>query len=118
MSAESELYAAMTASAGLVALIGGRFFPDAIPEDSDLPAVVYQRAGTTPIVTVGGLQVAEIVRFTLSAWSATRTGADAVADQIVAVMTTVGNPLVDRSTGYDPETGFHAVTIETDWWRA
>jgi len=41
MSAESELYAALSGHAALTALVSTRIYPDAIPEDQPLPAVVY-----------------------------------------------------------------------------
>lgn len=117
MSAESELYAALAARAGLTALVSTRIYPDAIPEDSDLPAVVYQRANTSPITTIGGVVIVEEVRFAISAWAKTRTSADAIADEIAPALATAGNPYADRSTGYDPEVGLHAVTVEVEWWH-
>lgn len=117
MSAESELYAALGGSAGLAALVSGRIWPDAIPEAEPLPAVVYTRASTNPITTIGGQVVAEEVRFALSAWSKTRTEAEAVADQVAAALVLAGNPYADRASGYDPETGLFAATVETDWWH-
>jgi hypothetical protein len=47
MSAETELHAALSASTALAALVDTRITPDVIPEGNPLPAVVYQRAGTT-----------------------------------------------------------------------
>jgi len=115
MSSESDLYAALTARAGLTALVGTRIDPDAIPEGRALPAIVYQRASTTPVTTIGGVEVAEDVRFAITAWAETRTAADAVADQIAAAIATAGSPTADRTTGYDPECGLYACTIECDW---
>lgn len=118
MSSESDLYAALSGRAGLTALVGTRIDPDAIPEGHALPAVVYQRASTLPTMTIGGVIVAESVRFSVTAWAETRTGADAVADQIAAAVAAAGNPSVDRSSGYDQECGLYACSIECDWWHA
>ena len=41
MSAETALYAVLAAYAPLTALVSTRIYPDAIPEDKPLPAVVY-----------------------------------------------------------------------------
>lgn len=117
MSAETALYAALVARAGLTALVGTRIYPDAIPEDATLPAVVYQRASTAPIVSIGGVVFADDVRFAITAWGQTRTSADAVADEIGQALATSGNPVVDRSSGYDPEVGLHGVTVDVDWWQ-
>ena len=56
MSAEANLYSALTARAALTALVGNRIFPDVIPEDCALPAIVYQRASTSPVTTVVAFQ--------------------------------------------------------------
>ena len=117
MSSESDLYTALSGRAGLTALVSTRIFPDAIPEGDALPAVVYQRASTTPVTTIGGVTLAEDVRFAITAWADTRATAESVADQIAAAIAGLGNPYADRSTGYDPECGLYAVTVECDWWH-
>lgn len=117
MSSESDLYTALSSRAGLTALVSTRIFPDAIPEGDALPAVVYQRASTAPVTTIGGVTLAEDVRFAITAWAATRASAESVSDQVAAAIAGVGNPYADRSTGYDPECGLYAVTVECDWWH-
>mgnify|MGYP000949950111 CR=1 FL=1 len=82
MSAETELYAVLAAAAGLTALVSTRIYPDAIPEDSALPAVVYSRASTDPVLSVSGQKFAETARFQITAWDKTRTSSAAVADQV------------------------------------
>lgn len=117
MSAESALYSALSGASGLTALVGTRIYPDVIPEDADLPAVVYQRAGTSPVTTIGNVTVAENIRFVITAWAETRTAADAVAVEIGPALAAAENPAVDRSTGYDPECGLYAATVDVDWWH-
>lgn len=117
MSAETDLYAALSGRAALTALVGLRIYPDAIPEDDDLPAVVYQRSGTEPITTLQNITVAEHVTFGITAWSKTRIAADAVADEIVTALSGANNPLTGRSSGFDSEMGLYAVTVECDWWH-
>ena len=118
MSAEADLYSALTARVALTALVSTRIFPDAIPEGCALPAIVYQRASTSPVTTISSVVVAEDVRFVITAWAETRTAADAVSDEVGAALATAGNPLVDRSTGFDAECGLHAVSVDSDWWHA
>lgn len=116
-SAETDLYAALSGRAALTALVGTRIYPDAIPEGSLLPAIVYQRSSTTPTTTLLNVTVAEEVLFAISAWSETRTSCESVADEVVAALAASSNPYANRSTGYDPEVGLHAVTVECDWWH-
>jgi len=119
MSAESQLYAALSGRAGLAALIADRIYPDAIPEKKPLPAIVYIRASTSPTFTIGGVLICEDVRFSVTAWAATREAANAVADQVAAALMQSGNPPVDRSSGFDGETGLYAANIDVDWfWSA
>lgn len=118
MSAETELYAVLSGSAGLTALVNLRIYPDAIPENEPLPAVVFVRAGTNPTYTIGGVLVCEDARFQISAWGNTRASAEAVADQVATLLRSAGNPAVDRSSGFDGEVGLYAVTLECNWFRS
>jgi len=116
MSAETELYAALTSQAGLTALVGNRIYPDAIPENVALPAVVFVRASTQPTHTLGGVLVCEFVSFTLTAWAESRAAAEAVADQISAALALSQNLPLGRSSGFDNEVGLYAVTVDADWF--
>jgi len=118
MSAETQLYAVLSGRAGLVALVGDRIYPDAIPEEKALPAVVFLRASTAPVHTIAGALVCEDVHFAITAWATGRNAAEAVADEIAAALAASGNPKTDRSAGFDNEVGLYGVTIETDWFVA
>ncbi len=117
MSAEANLYSALTARAALTALVSTRIFPDVIPEGCALPAIVYQRASTSPVTTIGNVTVAENIRFVITAWAETRTAADAVAVEIGQALAAAENPAGDRSTGFDQECGLYAATVDVDWWH-
>lgn len=116
MSAETELYAVLSGAAGLTALVGNRIYPDAIPEDAALPAVVYARASTDPVLSVSGQKFAETARLTLTAWAKTRASAAAVGDQIEAALQSLWQPAINRSSVFDGEVGLYAATVETDWF--
>lgn len=118
MSAETELYAVLAGSAGLAALVDGRIYPDAIPEDKPLPAVVHSRTATEPVLTIGGIKLAETATIAITAWSPTRTEAEAIADAIATALQLAGQPFSNRSSGYDGDTGLYGVTVETDWFAA
>ena len=116
MSAETELYAVLAASAGLSALVADRIYPDAIPEDKPSPAVVYGRTATDPVVTIHGVKVAETATLSITAWAMTRTESDAIADAIATALQLAGQPFRNRSSGYDDEVGLYGVSVETDWF--
>ncbi len=118
MSAESALYSALSGASGLTALVGTRIYPDVIPEDADLPAVVTARQGTEPVIGIGGAKFGEFAQMIVSAWAPTRTLAESVGDQIAEALRVAGNPATNRAGGYDEDTGFFTVTLDTSWFSA
>jgi hypothetical protein len=112
MSAESDLYATLANNVALNALVDGRIYPDAIPEDADLPAVVFGRESTPPVVTIHGTKVAEFVNFKISAWAEKREQAEEVGDLMAAAMQAEGESPTDRNSGADIETGLYAATLQ------
>ncbi len=116
MSAETALYAVLSGYAPLTALVSTRIFPDAIPEDKALPAVVYGNEGATPEVCLNNDIAATATRFRIAAWGTTRTAAAAVGDQIVAALIAAGVPYDNRFSGFDAEVGQFADITEITWW--
>ena len=116
MSAETELYAVLAAAAGLTALVSTRIYPDAIPEDAALPAVVYSRIGTEPVVSVSGSYFGETAQIDITAWAATRTAAAAVGDQIKAALLASGQQYRDRKSAFDGDMRLFAAPVETYWF--
>ncbi|MER2518570.1 MAG: DUF3168 domain-containing protein [Candidatus Accumulibacter phosphatis] len=118
MSAETDLFAALSASAALAAIVGTKIYPDAIPEDKAPPAVVYQRANTSHVTTVhSAAPIAEEVRFSITAWAKTRAAATGAADAVADALVAVGHTPGDRADGIDQETGLLATTLDVDWFH-
>lgn len=111
MSAETELRAGLVAHGPLVALVGQRIYPDAIPEDKPLPAVVYVRSGTERIRSTSGRNFGEWVDVSIQCWAETRTQADAVADEVIAAVESIEQDVTDRSGLADLEVGLSGVSI-------
>lgn len=116
MSAETALYAVLAAYAPLTALVSTRIYPDAIPEDQVLPAVVYGNEGATPEVCLDNSIAATSTRFRIAGWGTTRTAAGAVGDQVVAALILAGVPYDNRFSGFDAEVGQFADVTEITWW--
>ena len=116
MSAEEQLYAALSASTALSAIVDTRIWPDAIPEGRQLPAVVFSRTGTDPVVNLAGTKLCEDVHFQIVAWAETRADADAAAAAIDAAVRTGGQVVSERSANFDAETGLFAATVEATWF--
>lgn len=119
MSAETQLFAALSGYVPLAGLVGTRIFPVSIPENRPLPSVVFTRTSSDPTYTIGGVLICEDVHFSITAWAETQSDAEAIADQIDAALAATGNNKQDRSSGYDQESGLCGATIEIDWfWSA
>jgi hypothetical protein len=116
MSAETELYAVLSGSAGIGALVSTRIYPDAIPEDQALPALVFARTGTESIIALDGSKIAETARLSISAWATTRTSAEAIADAVETALDTALHPAENRVSGFDGELGLFAATLECSWF--
>lgn len=111
MSAESDLYAALKASAPLQAIVGVRIYADRMPEDVSYPAVVFQRAGTQPIQSISGQTFGAFVTFNVTAWAEKRETADDAASAIEAVARSAGHEINNREAGFDPEMDLFASTV-------
>lgn len=112
MSAESQLYAALSGHAGLGALVGTRIYPDAMPEGTAYPALVYTRIGTDPTYTIGGTLVCEDVSLQMQCWATTRESSNAVAAQVVAALAAAGERHAGQQSAIDPEDGLYAATVD------
>lgn len=117
MSAESALYSILSGHAGLTALVSTRIYPDAIPEDKPLPAVVYSTESSVPEVCLNNSVAAEQSRFRIVGWGTTRTSAAAVGDQIITALRAAGVPEDNRFSGFDAEVGQFADVTEITWWE-
>lgn len=118
MSAETELYAVLTAASGLTALVSTRIYPDILPEETALPAVVYTRTGTQTITTIHGGNMGEFADLQINAWGKTRASAAAVADQIDAALQSAKFPKTNRISGIDDELLLFVESVSATWFVA
>lgn len=114
MSAETEVFAALDAAAGVHAIVGNRIYPDLRPQDDALPAVVYRRSGTSHESTIHGEVYLRRAQIDLDCIARTRASAEAIADAVEAALIAAAMMPVDRAGGLDPDTRdyFVRVTIE------
>lgn len=112
MGAEDNLYSTLSGAAGVTALVSTRIYPDAFPEDCARPAVAFSRAGTDPIVTIGGTVLGQDVTMQIMCWADKRSEADAVADAVVTACAAAGYSYTGRTSGYDEELGAHVATVD------
>ena len=111
MSAEEDFYTKISTSPGVTALVGDRIYPDALPEECAYPAVVFSRAGTTPIMTIDSVMHGEDVQIAVAVWANKRSEADEVADEVVIALAGSDFVYQSREAMYDPEVGMYASNI-------
>ena len=114
MSAETLIYSALSASAGLAAIVSTRIYPDVLPEKVEYPAVVFSREKTTPYYTIHGELIASDVGLQIGCWGNTRTEADSVAVAAISALAVAGISHQGQNAGYDPETDLFASVIEVE----
>ena len=114
MSAETEVYSALSGHAGVTALVAARIYPDVLPEETAYPAVVFSRQGTTPIRSISGHYFGADVSLQIGCWGKTRTEADSVSTQSEAAMLQAGMVIKGKNAGFDPETELFATVIEVE----
>lgn len=93
----------LAANAGVLALVSSRIYPDVLPQDYDVAsggALTYTIIDTTHDHLINGLAGIARSRVEMTAWSATRLGANAIADAVkdsglVGEIGTVGGVFIE-----------------------
>jgi hypothetical protein len=116
MSPEELVVATLNAAAPVTALVGDRIFPDEIPQERALPAIVYRRAATDPRFTLNDTLAATRALMRLSCWATSRLQAETIGDAAVAALVAQKIMPVGRDGFSDPETGEEAALLEVEVW--
>lgn len=114
MSAETAIFAALDADAGVHALVANRIYPDLRPQETALPAVVYRRASTSHESTIHGQVYLRRAQIDLDCIAVTRAGAEAIADAVESALNTAGMPPIDRAGGFDPDSRDYFARISVE----
>lgn len=104
MSAETDLYAALSGALAVTALVSTRIYPDVVPADEPLPCVAYTRTGSDPVRTIhSAAPVAETAFIDVVCMAESRVAADQVADAVETAAAAAGFSRADRLGGFDFE---------------
>lgn len=117
MSAETILYSALSAAAGITAIVEDRIYPGLIPQGKALPAVVFLRADTEYITTIHS-STPRGSRVEMEVWGIAKTNsaAEAIGDAIeVALAVALLVPFARRAE-IDQETESHSSIISCVVW--
>lgn len=116
-SPEESLRLSLSTDPGVIALVGDKIYPDELPQEQALPAVVYGRVSTEPIYTLNNTHAATRSRLQAVCWARRRNDAETLADAVMVAALVDGYPTLARSAELDPTTEAHAVTLEFDMWH-
>lgn len=108
MSAESAVKTALEAS-GVTALVSDRVYPDFIPQEADLPAIVYYRTDTGFVTMIDGSVSIERAQIAIGCYAETRAAAESVANAAKTALLAAGILPQARKGEYDSETESHIV---------
>lgn len=113
MSVESDFYALLAAHAGVSALVAARIYPQAMPERTAYPAIVFARSATDHERLLDNSIATTRYEIEVGCWAKTNTAADAVAEAVSAALRAPGSDYdaIGQSAGFDPETGLHAALL-------
>lgn len=130
MSLSSALFAALTGSSGVSALVGTRVFPDLAPQDAAVPLLVVTVVSDVAEQTLSGGIAGTLAnaRVQVDAYAKTRLGAEALA---VEALLALGNLKTAKTRPggldvwavgpgrhlYDDEAQLYRVVLEFNVWR-
>ena len=130
MTFETALYSYLSNFAGLAALVSTRIYPRQLPQNSTLPAVVYQRISGPRVHAMGSDPGITYPRYQFTCHGTTPASAEAVSDQIrrafqnySGTMGGVGGVTVhyceseDGPNDYDPTTNSYRSVIDVEIWH-
>lgn len=115
MTAETELYDALSGDAAVAALVGTRIYPEVRPEESALPAVAFVRIGTQPINTIHGTILGTITTLQVFAMAESFAVAEDLGTKVVAAARGEGFVQLERSGAYDDETETFVAVVNMNW---
>jgi hypothetical protein len=117
MSAESELRAALIASASLVAAVPAvRICVDAVPQDMPRPYIAFAKQSRVDDVGLDNTALAVTSTIDVQCIGTDRANAIAVADLVRTALAAAGMPS-DRGGGaYDPENDLEVEVVTVDWF--
>ena len=104
MSAETELYAALSAAPAVTALVSTRIYPDAVPQEQVVPSIAYARTDTEFVTTIhSGIPAAQFATLEVVCMAEARDIADAIADAVLDALGAAGFVVLARAQDFDAD---------------
>ncbi|USE78908.1 DUF3168 domain-containing protein [Cupriavidus gilardii] len=114
MTVEGELKRALDG------LVGGRVYPDTAPDGVQLPFIVYQQVGGTPLEFLAGVPDKRNGRFQIEVWASRRAEASGLIRQVEDIVRTdpvlLGTTLAGALATYDDVLNWYGAQQDFSIW--
>lgn len=90
MTIETGLVAELLGNAGVSAIVGSNVFHARIPQNADLPAIVYTQLSTVRQMDMSGPAPFVTVRFQIDCWHTSTAGMRSLADAVRVALNGAG----------------------------
>lgn len=119
MSAETDIYSALSGSTAVTNISGSRIYADVRDEGDGVPAIVYERTGTLPYVSLHtGETFAETATMEVLCIAKDRETAEDLRDKVMAAAIAAADFIYqDRGGSYDPDADLFIsiLTLNHNW---
>jgi hypothetical protein len=111
VSAETNLYATLSAASAVTALVSARIYPDVVPLEEAVPSIAYSRVDTEFVNTIHGASVAQFANLEVVCMAVARDVADDLADKAAAALAVAGWLMQSRRQEFDDEAGLWGTVL-------
>jgi len=116
VSAESDLYTALSGAAAVTAIVSTRIYPDVVPQEQTIPSVAFARLGTQYETTIhSATPIAQTSTLEIACMDDKRVDAETLADAVVTAVTGARFRLLDRRAELDNENGIWATVLTVEY---
>lgn len=133
MTIEAAVYQVLTTNAGLTAIIGSRVFEGALPQNEDLPCIVYNRISTLRVHSHDslGAEGTARMRIQFDVWAGNYSTAKLVTDLLRAALNGYSGQVAlgvdfvniqsilveDERVNHDPPSGLTGLSSDYMVWH-
>jgi len=115
VSAETDLYAILSADTYVNGVAGLRIYPDVVPLKIQIPSIASARVGTAPITTIhSGIPIARLAQLEVACMSTSRVAADELADLVEAALGGSNFRITERRADLDVDKSIWATVLTVD----
>jgi hypothetical protein len=118
---EESIFAHLSTSTALTAMVSTRIYPAMLPENCELPALSYQRISNTPQNTMSGHSGLDNPRIQIDCWATSYGDAKAIGDKTRKAMgaaTTFRALQLSDQDIIEPELEIYRVSMDFSCWFA